>query len=109
LLGRKGYAFDIEAVSKAASANGTYLEINANAHRLDLSPPLVRKASLAGACFAINPDAHAEGGFDDVPLGVMVARRSGLGSASVFNTAGKAAMEELLEGRRARALATPNA
>ena len=30
LLGRKGYAFDIEAVTKAAVSNGAYLEINAN-------------------------------------------------------------------------------
>ncbi len=105
LLGRKGYAFDVDAVSRAAAANGTYLEINANAHRLDLSPPLVRRASLAGALFAINPDAHAEGGFDDVPLGVMMARRSGLAADRIFNTAGKDAMEELLRGRRARARA----
>jgi DNA polymerase (family X) len=103
LLGRKGYVFDIEAVAKAAVSNGTYLEINANAHRLDLSPPLVRKASIAGALFAINPDAHNGRGFEDVQLGVMLARRSGLASDRVFNTAGKDEMTKLLHDRRARA------
>src|SRR5207237_5736341 len=55
LLGRKGYTFDVEAVARAAAANDTYLEINANAQRLDLDAELVRRAAGEGARFAIDP------------------------------------------------------
>jgi DNA polymerase (family 10) len=93
LLGRRGATFDLEAVARAAAANGTFLEINANAHRLDLSDVNVKKAAALGARFCINPDAHATTGFDDTPLGVMVARRAGLEVDQVFNAQSK---EELL-------------
>ena len=48
LLGRRGYSFDLEAVARAAAANDTYLEINANAQRLDLNDALVRRAAKEG-------------------------------------------------------------
>ncbi len=86
LRGRKGFTFDVAKVAAAAAKNGTFLEINANAHRLDLSPPLLRQALTAGASFVINPDAHAIAGFDDTPLGITVARRARLSAEQVFNT-----------------------
>ena len=85
LLGRRGYAFDVEKVARAAAANDTYLEINANAQRLDLSDALVKRAAKEGAKFAINPDAHADHAIDETRLGVMVARRAGLTRDQVLN------------------------
>src|SRR6202011_2764671 len=77
LLGRRGYAFDIDAVAKAAAENGTVLEINANPQRLDLSDVLVRRAAARSVRFAIDPDAHCPQSVRDTALGVTVARRAG--------------------------------
>lgn len=109
LLGAKaGYAFDVEAVARAARANDTWIEINANGHRLDLSPALARRAYAEGARFAIDPDAHTPDGLFDVTLGERVARRAGLPADAVVNTLGARAMVERLRKRRkaARARAT---
>ena len=68
LSGKSGYAFDIDAVARAAAANESWLEINANGYRLDLSPVLARRAYAHGVSFAINPDAHTPDGLFDVAL-----------------------------------------
>jgi DNA polymerase (family 10) len=105
LLGRRGYTFDVAAVARAAAANDTYLEINANAQRMDLSDVLVRRAAREGAKFAIDPDAHAPLGLRDVPLGVAVARRAGITQSQLLNARDRDAMGALLEARKAAALA----
>jgi DNA polymerase (family 10) len=105
LLGRRGYGFDLEAVARAAAANDTYLEINANAQRLDLSDVLVRRAAKEGAKFAIDPDAHAEHAVDETGLGVMVARRAGLTRAQVLNARDREEMATVLAERKRAALA----
>jgi len=61
-------------------------EINANPHRLDLDAVHARQARDLGILIAINPDAHATSGFDDLDYGVGIARKAGLGPDSVFNT-----------------------
>jgi DNA polymerase (family 10) len=109
LLGRAGCAFDVDAVATAASANDTFLEINANPQRLDLGEDLIRRAAARGARFAIDPDAHTPRGVRDTALGVSVARRAGLAPAQVLNARGpREALEYLarrrLEGKRALAL-----
>ncbi|HEY3819446.1 MAG TPA: PHP domain-containing protein [Polyangiaceae bacterium] len=103
LLGRKGSAFDIEAVATAAAANDTFLEINANPQRLDLSEDLVRRAAARGARFAIDPDAHSPRGVRDTALGVSVARRAGLAASQVLNTRGAREVASYLESRRRKA------
>jgi DNA polymerase (family 10) len=103
LLGRRGYSFDVAEVAKAAAANDTYLEINANPHRLDLSAELARRAAAFGARFCINPDAHSPRGFVDTDLGVVVARRAGLERAQVLNALAKDELLRALEERKARA------
>jgi DNA polymerase (family 10) len=105
LLGRRGYAFDLETVARAAAANDTYLEINANAQRLDLGDELVRRAAKEGARFAIDPDAHADRGVDETALGVMVARRAGLARHQVLNACDRDEMTSVLAKRKDRALA----
>jgi DNA polymerase (family 10) len=103
LLGRKGCAFDIEAVATAAAANDTFLEINANPQRLDLGEDLVRRAAARGACFAIDPDAHSPRGVRDTALGVSVARRAGLAAAQVLNARGAPEVTAYLAARRQKA------
>jgi DNA polymerase (family 10) len=103
LLGRKGYAFDLDSVAAAASANDTLLEINANPHRLDLSAGLAHRAARRGACFAIDPDAHAPHALDDTGLGVIVARRAGLGPEQILNARTAVDLAAHLAARREKA------
>jgi DNA polymerase (family 10) len=103
LLGRQGSFFDIEAVADAAAAHDTFLEINANPQRLDLSEELVRRAAARGARFAIDPDAHSTRGVRDTALGVSVARRAGLGPAQVLNTRGAREISAYLGARKTKA------
>ncbi len=105
LSGKAGYSFDVERVARAATANDTWIEINANGHRLDLSPALARRAYAAGARFAIDPDAHTPEGLFDVTLGERVARRAGLPADAIVNTLGARAMVDRLRKRRRRARA----
>lgn len=104
LLARRGYTFDVEAVARAAAANDTYLEINANPQRLDLSDVMVRRAAAAGASFAIDPDAHAPRGVLDTELGVTLARRAGVVSAQVLNAREREDLVATLAARKERAL-----
>jgi DNA polymerase (family 10) len=90
-------------VARAAAANDTYLEINANAQRLDLSDALVKRAAAAGAKFAIDPDAHAEYAVDETVLGVMVARRAGLAREQVLNARDRDEITSVLAERKKRA------
>jgi DNA polymerase (family 10) len=104
LLARRGFAFDLDAVVRAAVANDSYLEINANAQRLDLSDVMVRRAAKAGARFAIDPDAHAEHAVEETLLGVMVARRAGLTRDQVLNARSREGIEDALRARKKGAL-----
>ena len=105
LLARGGSGFDVAEVAAAAAANDTFLEINANPQRLDLSDTMVRLARTKGARFAIDPDAHGTRGFADTVLGVTVARRAALSSEHVLNAARGEAVGDFLKARKTRGLA----
>jgi len=102
LLARDGYAVDLDAVIRAAAEAGTMIEINANPHRLDLDTVHARKAAALGIPIAINPDAHSTVGLADLDYGVAVARRAGLGPASIFNAGAPEAVAEALAARLRR-------
>ncbi len=85
LRARRGFTFDVAEVARAAAANDTYLEINGNGHRLDLSDVLAREAAVHGAKFVVNPDAHTPDAVSDAFLGLSVARRAGLSRGQVLN------------------------
>lgn len=87
LLRRPGYAVDLEAVLEACAATGTIVELNANPRRLDLDWRALMRAKALGCQVAINPDAHAPAGLEDVRYGVMMARKAGLSKADIVNTA----------------------
>lgn len=105
LLGRSGCVFDLDAVARAAAANDTYLEINANPQRLDLSDDMARRAAAAGARFVIDPDAHSTRGVRDTPLGVRVARRAGLRPEQILNMLGRDELVAALAARKKKAIA----
>jgi DNA polymerase (family X) len=87
LLRRPSYAVDVQAIIEACAETKTVIEINASPYRLDLDWRWVIKAKELGCKFSINPDAHVTVGFDDVPYGVMMARKAGLTPDDVVNTA----------------------
>jgi DNA polymerase (family X) len=93
---------DLDAVIAAAAKAGTMIEINANPHRLDLDAVHCRRAREKGVKIAINPDAHAVSGFDDLDYGISVARRGWLEAADVWNTLPLKAMLRQVRERAGR-------
>ena len=87
LIGRReGYTLDMDAVIEAAVRTGTFLEINANPNRRDLSDVYARAAAEAGATIVIDSDAHGTDTLRNMRYGVATARRAWLTAASVANT-----------------------
>jgi len=89
MLGRREpYAVDMDRVIEAAARTGTFLEINANPNRRDLSDVHARAAADAGVKLLIDSDAHRAERFDTIRYGVATARRAWLTKDDVANTRG---------------------
>jgi DNA polymerase (family 10) len=82
---RAGLPLRFDRVFKAAAATGTALEINAGYPRLDLNDVHSRAAIAAGCKLSINTDAHSPEEFDQMILGVGVARRAWATKGDVIN------------------------
>jgi DNA polymerase (family X) len=99
LIGRREpYGVDIEAISEAAAAAGTMIEINGNPNRRDLSDLHARLAAEAGVKVVLNTDAHGVETLDNMAYAVATARRAWLTPADVANTRGWAQFKKLLKG-----------
>jgi DNA polymerase (family 10) len=83
---RPPYEVEMDAVMKAAAANGTLMELNANPARLDLNDVHLAAAKRLGIPIVINTDAHSVDGMDVVRYGIIQARRGGLTKSDVANT-----------------------
>ena len=77
---------DIEQVIAKAVETGTFLEIDAQPDRLDLSDVHARAAREAGLKLAIDSDGHEIAALDFVELGIGQARRAWLTKDDVLNT-----------------------
>ena len=97
---RPPYAFDVEAVIRAAAENGTMLEINASPDRRDLNETGARAAAAAGVPIVINCDAHRVRGFEVARYGIATARRAWLTAADVANTRPWAELSALRSRKR---------
>jgi DNA polymerase (family X) len=86
ILKREPYTFDLGAVIDRAARNGVALEINSQAHRLDLSDVHAKLAHEGGVRLVISSDAHSRRGLAALRWGVVVARRAWLESGDVLNT-----------------------
>ena len=82
---REGLPLDFARIYKAAAATGTALEINAGYPRLDLNDVHARGAIDAGCMLAIDTDAHGTEGFEEIDLGLTVARRAWVTAKHVIN------------------------
>ena len=76
---------DVERVIAKALETGTFLEINSQPDRLDLSAENARLAHAAGVMIAVSTDAHSTREFGTVSNGIDQARRAGLDKKSVLN------------------------
>jgi DNA polymerase (family X) len=86
-IGRRSPSpIDIERVVEKALETGTFLEINSQPDRLDLTDVHARAAREAGLKLAIDSDGHEIGALDYVELGVGQARRAWLTKDDVLNT-----------------------
>ena len=83
---REPYAVDMDRVIEAAAGTNTFLEINANPNRRDLSDVHARAAADAGVRLLIDSDAHRAESFDLIRYGVATARRAWLTADDVANT-----------------------
>jgi DNA polymerase (family 10) len=77
---------DIEKIVEKALETGTFLEINSQPDRLDLTDVHARAAREAGLKLSIDSDGHEIGALDYVELGVGQARRAWLTRDDVLNT-----------------------
>ncbi|MFQ5415327.1 MAG: DNA polymerase/3'-5' exonuclease PolX [Phycisphaerae bacterium] len=97
---RAAMDLDIAAIATAAAANGTFLEINANWHRLDLKDVHIQHARAAGVTLSINTDAHSTEGLNLMRYGVATARRGGVAKDDVVNCLTLAALRKRIARQR---------
>jgi DNA polymerase (family X) len=86
ILRRDPYAVDVERLVAHAAETGTFLEINSNPDRRDLSDIHARLAAEAGVKVLIDSDAHSARTLAVVRYGVATARRGWLTKEHVANT-----------------------
>lgn len=85
LLSREAYPINLDRVFAAAAEHRVAIEINADPHRLDLDWRVLAKARSMGVMISIGADAHNPAGLANVPYGVGVARKGGLGPDDLLN------------------------
>ena len=90
---------NIEKVVEKALETGTFLEINSQPDRLDLTDVHARAAREAGLKLVIDSDGHEIGALDFVELGVGQARRAWLTKDDVVNTRTWKQIEKLRKKR----------
>ena len=86
LIERRPSAADPAALVAACAEHGTFLEINANPERLDLSAANARLAREAGVRLVISTDAHAVATLANMQYGVLTARRAWATADDIVNT-----------------------
>ena len=83
---REAMDLDMDKIMKRAKETHSYMEINANPHRLDLNDHYAKKAKEMGIKVTISTDAHSTGGLENMKYGVSQARRGWLEKEDVLNT-----------------------
>jgi DNA polymerase (family 10) len=96
---RSPSAVNLERVLEKAIETGTFLEINSQPDRLDLSDVHARAAREAGVKVAIDSDGHQISALDYVELGVGQARRAWMTADDVLNTRTWKQIEKLRKKR----------
>jgi DNA polymerase (family 10) len=99
-IGRRPPApVDLDRVLAKAVETGTFVELNSQPDRLDLSDVHVRAARDAGVKVVIDSDGHQLSALDYVALGIGQARRAWLTRDDVLNTRTWKQIEKLRKQR----------
>lgn len=77
---------DWDLVFREAARTGTFLELNAQPQRLDLSDVLTRRALELGCLLVISTDAHSPDNLELMRYGLATARRAGATREQVATT-----------------------
>jgi DNA polymerase (family 10) len=99
LLRRDPIACDVERVLDTARAGRAAIEINGDPHRLDLPPIWLRQARTRGLTFVVSVDAHSVRDYDNLEMGVRMARRAGIRRDEVLNTLPPGAFRDAVRPR----------
>jgi DNA polymerase (family 10) len=102
LLRRESYAVNVPAVLEAAAETGTFIELNADPHRLDMDWRWWRLAKEKGVKCVINPDAHSTEGLQNLYFGIGAARKGWLTKNDVVNSLSLKKIIPVLEAKRNR-------
>ena len=94
---REPMEIDIERVVEKALETGTFLEINSQPDRLDLSDVNARLAGEAGVKIVVSSDAHQLKALDYVDFGIAQARRGWLTPDQIANTRTWAQLRKLMK------------
>jgi DNA polymerase (family X) len=94
---RPPYELDLERVFEKAVETGTFLEINAQPDRLDLTDNHARAAVEAGVRIVVSTDAHRVHELDNLELGVAQARRGWVTADQIVNTRSWAQVKKLMK------------
>jgi DNA polymerase (family 10) len=94
---RPPYELDLERVFEKAVETGTFLEINAQPDRLDLTDNHARASVEAGVRLVVSTDAHRVHELDNLELGVAQARRGWVTADQVVNTRTWAQVKKLMK------------
>ncbi len=97
---RSPLLLDFDRLFAAAQRTGTMFELNANPERLDLHDRHCRIARQMEIPVVINTDAHALRQLDNMPRGILQARRGMLTASDVLNSRPLPAMLKLLNRKR---------
>ena len=91
---------DLDRLLEGALATGTFLEIDSQPDRLDLTDVHARAAREAGVKLVVDSDGHQVSALDYVEFGVGQARRAWLTKEDVVNTRTWAQIEKLRKKKR---------
>jgi DNA polymerase (family 10) len=98
---REAYPIDYELLFSKAVETQTWIEINAQPKRQDISWEHLKKAKEMGVKFVISTDSHHKDTLWFKELGVAIARRGWLEKKDIINTLSKEKFLEELEKQRA--------
>jgi DNA polymerase (family X) len=98
VLGREGYAINIDLILKRAAELGVAVEHNASPARSDLNDLNLRLAKQYGCKIVVDTDAHATEELDQMRYGITQLRRAWLTPGDILNTQPTA--EALLQNLR---------
>jgi len=83
---RLPYEVDFETIAARCAETGTFLELNSQPDRLDLTDMHARAAVEAGVQVVVSTDAHRTWELANLQLGVAQARRGWVSAQQVVNT-----------------------